>query len=111
MYDFHKIENELNLNIFCVGIKIFIAILFPQTLSEEKAALPLDEIWKNADPDVVVDKKLLCQFEVPAPLLKISPDAHLTFKGPFNDVVTSILTLQNITKEKVINAISSRILI
>lgn len=36
-----------------------------------------------------------------AALLKISPDAHLTFKGPFNDVVTSILTLQNITEEKV----------
>jgi len=36
-----------------------------------------------------------------AALLTISPDAHLTFKGPFNEVVTSILTLQNITNEKV----------
>jgi len=36
-----------------------------------------------------------------AALLNISPDAHLTFKGPFNEVVTSILTLQNITSEKV----------
>lgn len=30
------------------------------------ASLPLDEIWKNAAPGVVVDKKLRCQFEVPA---------------------------------------------
>jgi len=36
------------------------------TLSEENAALPLDEIWKNAAPGSVVDKKLRCQFEVPA---------------------------------------------
>lgn len=34
-------------------------------------------------------------------LLTISPDSHLTFRGPFNEVVTSTLTLSNLTTEKV----------
>ena len=48
-------------NVFHVNVKNIY-----QTLSEESAALPLDEIWKNAAPGSVVDKKLRCQFEVPA---------------------------------------------
>lgn len=35
------------------------------------------------------------------PLLSINPENHLTFRGPFNEVVTSVLTLTNITANKV----------
>lgn len=34
-------------------------------LSADNATLPLEEIWKNAEPKSVVDKKLKCQFELP----------------------------------------------
>lgn len=34
-------------------------------------------------------------------LLSINPENHLTFRGPFSEVVTSVLTLTNVTAEKV----------
>ena len=49
------------------------------------------------------DHKIKSAGEIPvmATVLKISPESHLTFNGPFDEVVTTTLSLENITNGKV----------